>query len=355
MALSPLEQIRAKLEAMEGKSNNNAPSQSDNALYPHWNIEDGQSATVRFLPDEDPDNVLFWVERQMIKLPFPGVKGGEENKPVTVQVPCAEMYDDTCPVLAEVRPWFKANDPTLEEMGRKYWKKRSYIFQGFVVEDPLKEDNPPENPIRRFVMSPQIFKVIKAALMDPDMENLPTDYVNGTDFRINKTMNGKYADYNMSNWARRERALSEEELAAIDEHGLHDLKQFLPARPTAEHYEVIAEMFEASVNGDLYDPEQWGNFYRPYGVEVPATARQPGVQKTSEPAASKPAKPEMPENEVVKEHDVPSTAKDTAPAEDSEVPWEEPEKTETPAAEEKTEAGKKSADDILAMIRKRNS
>jgi len=28
-------------------------------------------------------------------------------------------------------------------MGRKYWKKRSYIFQGFVRENPLTEDKTP--------------------------------------------------------------------------------------------------------------------------------------------------------------------------------------------------------------------
>ena len=33
-------------------------------------------------------------------------------------------------------------------------------------------------------------------------------------------------------------------------------------------------MFEASVNGELYDPAKWGNYYKPYGVEVPSTAVQ---------------------------------------------------------------------------------
>ena len=40
------------------------------------------------------------------------------------------MFGENCPVLAEVRPWYK--DETLKEMANKYWKKRSYIFQGFV-------------------------------------------------------------------------------------------------------------------------------------------------------------------------------------------------------------------------------
>ena len=336
--MASLADIRAKLAAMEskpGSSNNQA--QSDNAIYPFWNIEEGASATFRFLPDGNEKNDFFWVERQMIRLSFPGVVGGE-NKPVTVQVPCGEMYGDTCPILTEVRPWFK--DPALEEMGRKYWKKKSYIFQGFVTENPLNEDRP-ENPIRRFVIGPQIFNIIKSALMDPDMENIPTDYLNGTDFRLSKTTKGQYADYSTSKWARKERSLDETELAAIDKFSLFDLNEFLPARPTADHYTAIAEMFEASVNGDLYDPARWGNYYKPYGVEVPASAPSPTLQKASAPVA-KPtpapvAKPVVDEDEDAPFDAAPETKVEAKP-------------TPAPAA---SDGAKKSADDILAMIRNR--
>ena len=143
--MASLAEIRAKLASMENnKSSSQSSTGGDNAIYPHWNIDEGTSAVLRFLPDADTDNTFFWQERQMIRLSFPGVKGGD-SKPVTVQVPCAEMYGDTCPVLTEVRPWFK--DAGLEDMGRKYWKKRSYIFQGYVTENPLNETTP-ENPIR---------------------------------------------------------------------------------------------------------------------------------------------------------------------------------------------------------------
>lgn len=346
-----LDAIRAKLAAMENKGDNkSSPSQQDNAIYPFWNIEEGQSATMRFLPDEDPNNTFFWVERQMIRLTFPGVKGGD-MKPVTVQVPCGEMYGDTCPVLTEVRPWFK--DPSLEDMGRKYWKKRSYIFQGFVSENPLNEESP-ENPIRRFIIGPQIFNIIKSALMDPDMENIPTDYVNGTDFRLTKSAKGQYADYSTSKWARKERSLDETELAAIDAHGLYNLGDFLPTRPTDEHYQAIKELFEASVDGELYDPEKWGNFYKPYGVEVPASAApapgQTAQQKTVAPAQAAPA-PVAEAATSVAEPATPAPA--AAPAEEvTEVPFEV-EQAPAPAASADEDTGKKSADDILAMIRNR--
>ena len=345
--MANLAEIRAKLSAMESKgSGNKQQSGGDNAIYPHWNIDEGTSAVLRFLPDADVDNTFFWQERQMIRLTFPGVKGGE-MKPVTVQVPCAEMYGDTCPVLTEVRPWFK--DPSLEDMGRKYWKKRSYIFQGYVTENPLSE-TAPENPIRRFVISPQIFNIIKSALMDPDMENMPTDYMNGTDFRVMKTTKGQYADYSTSKWSRKERALDETELASIDTNGLHNLADFLPKRPGADEINAISEMFQASVDGELYDVERWGNFYKPYGVDVPATATQSTTApvQTAAPVAAPvaPVTADIPFDVTPQAAPVAEAAPVAAPVAEAAPVAPAPVAAEGDA--------KPSADDILNMIRNRS-
>ena len=127
--MATLQEIRAKLQQSSQQSGSNG---GDNQIYAHWNIQENQPTTIRFLPDGDNSNTFFWIERAMIKLPFAGVKGEVNSKPITVQIPCMEMWNETCPVLTEVRPWFK--DKSLEEMGRKYWKKKSYLFQGFVVD-----------------------------------------------------------------------------------------------------------------------------------------------------------------------------------------------------------------------------
>ena len=201
--MATLAEIRAKLKEQESRTGGSQSSGGDNAIFPFWNMKEGESSTLRFLPDGDESNTFFWKERLMIKLPFAGVKGETDSRPVQVQIPCMEMYGDSCEILNEDRGWFK--DPSLEDMGRKYWKKRSYIFQGFVTENALSEDSTPENPIRRFIIGPQIFQIIKQALIDPDMEELPTDYTAGVDFRLNKTTKGGYADYSTSSWARRER------------------------------------------------------------------------------------------------------------------------------------------------------
>jgi hypothetical protein len=297
-------------------------------------MEEGQSASLRFLPDGNTKNTFFWAERAMIRLPFNGVKGEMDSKQVMVQVPCVEMWGDACPILAEVRGWFK--DKSLEDMGRKYWKKRSYIMQGFVRENPIGDDKTPDNPIRKFIIGPQLFTLIKGALMDPELEELPTDYLRGLDFRIAKTSKGGYADYNTSKWARKESALTEAEQAAVEAHGLFDLSTFLPKRPGDVELRVIKEMFEASVDGQPYDTERWGQYFRPAGVNAPAGAA-PAVDADEDTPAPRAAAPVARPAPAVVAEDPPFDVGD-APA--AAAPVAKP-------------AGTQKAEDILAMIRSR--
>lgn len=333
--MATLAEIRAKLKEQESRSNGEF-KQSDNSIYPFWNLKEGSESTLRFLQDADPDNTFFWVERAMIKLPFAGVKGQADSKPVVVNVPCMEMYGETCPILTEVRLWFK--DPALEEMGRKYWKKRSYIFQGLVTEDGLNEKEKPENPIRRHIIGPQLFQLIKAALLDPEMDDLPTDPVNGVDFKIVKTSKGGYADYSTSKWSRRSRPLTEAEQAAIEKYGLFNLKDFLPKKPGEVELKVMKEMFEASVDGEPFDMERWGQYFKPAGMG--------GLTENALPAAS-----------AVK---VAPTATKAAPAQDDAVsdstpPFDVDEPAQAaPATSAPAAVSGNRAEDILAMIRNRN-
>lgn len=349
MALSPLEAIRAKLKEQENRSSGTR-STLDNTIYPQWNIKEGTDSLLRLLPDGDENNTFFWVERAMINLPFEGVMGQADNKQVSVRVPCMDMYGKPDPILTEIRPWW--DDPSLKPKASIYWKKRSYLFQGFVVEDGLKEENPPENPIRRFVITPQIFQIIRSALVDPELDYMPTDFVNGLDFRICKTMKGKYADYSTSKWSRRSRPLTDMELDAIEKFGLFDLSSFLPKEPTAIEQQVIKEMFEASVNGEAFDLNKWGQYYKPYGISETVAAEEAAsksapVAKTTPAAAPAPvAKAAAPVQEAVQEE-----VKE-------ELPWEE----DAPVAEAPVVApatpvgtGSDRAADILAMIRNRNT
>jgi hypothetical protein len=333
--MASLAEIRAKLQAANQQAQGGSTG-GDNAIFPHWNIKEGSTTTVRFLPDADTNNTFFWVERAMIKLPFAGVKGEANSKPVTVQVPCMEMWGETCPILTEVRPWFK--DKSLEEMGRKYWKKRSYLFQGFVTNTDLQEDKQPENPIRRFIIGSQIFNLVKNALMDSEIEELPTDFVRGLDFKITKTSKGGYADYSTSSWARRERALGDAEKAAIEQYGLFDLKSFLPKKPGEVELKVMKEMFEASVDGEAFDMDRWGQYFKPAGMggSGSATGSTTPTAKVSAPAQD--------------EDEAPFESAASAPA--TKVAEQAPVEEKTAPASSGSEASAR-AQDILAMIRNR--
>ena len=159
------------------------------------------------------------------------------------------------------------------------------------------------------------------------LQELPTDYMRGLDFNIKKTSKGGYADYSTSNWSRRETALTEAEQAAIDAHGLFNLADFLPKKPSESELRVIKEMFDASVEGKPYDADKWGAYYRPFGLEAPAGVAQAATHVTETSTLTVSAKAPVVEDE-------------------------ETEKASEPVVVPKSTSSDK-AQDILAMIRAR--
>jgi hypothetical protein len=171
-------------------------------------------------------------------------------------------------------------------------------------------------------------------LMDPEIEELPTDLMRGLDFNIRKTTKGQYADYSTSSWSRKESALTDVEQAAIEANGLFNLADFLPKKPSEAELRVIKEMFEASVDGRPYDVDKWGAYYRPFGVDAPANAQKVDESTSSAPAPS-----------VETPAQVATPVVETAPA--VETPVAAPAETSEPSSDK--------AQDILAMIRARQT
>jgi hypothetical protein len=334
--MATLAEIRARIKAQEDtKQNKPAARNTEDSVYRHWDIPEGSSASIRFLPDADTNNPDIWLERNLIKLPFNGVLGRPDIKRVEVQIPCLDMWQDkTCPIIAELRTWYK--DESLKELANKYWKKRSYLYQGFVRVNPLEDDRPGANPIRRIIISPQLQTIIRASIMDPEVLELPTHYLKGLDFNIRKTAKGDYADYSTSSFARRESALTDEEQMAIEQHGLFDLKSFLPKRPDDAALKVIMEMFNASVDGQAYDLERWGSFYKPWGLGGNDENSTESAQSAPKAAAPK-ASPAVSDSTPPWEDEAPVASKVVVP----------PAKPAAPAV------SSDKANDILAMIRAR--
>ena len=340
-----LDEIRKKLQALDTRKGQSGGSAIDKTVYPHWNIPEGTSAVLRFLPDGNEDNTFFWAERQMIKLEYPGIKGQDERKAVEVLVPCVEMWDgkNTCPILNEVRPMWKG-DQDMQALARKYWIKRTYFMQGLVRQDPMNESDAPDNPIRKLMVTSQLFTLVRAALMDPDMEHNPVDYINGTDFMVSKSSKGGFADYSTSKWARKESSLTDAEMSAIERHKLVDLSTYLPKRPSSDQMGVIFEMFQASLEGEMYDPSKWATHFKPYGFDGPGGNRTGDAAKTtvavSRPTVTAPVvtKTADPVEHVPAWEDEPA---DVAVAETASTPAPSTNGTKTPQ-------------EILAMLRNRN-
>lgn len=361
MALS-LKEIQAKLLAQQANKDRarGGGFGGDNAIYPFWNNPDNTVATLRFLPDGDESNDFFWLERLIIKLPFPGVKGQNDGKLVEVQVPCTDMWKPgSCPITAEIRPWWK--DKSLEDMARKYYRKKSYLFQGFVTDNPNKDDQTPENPIRRFVINPSIFECIKKILLVQEIEHSPVDYDHGMDFFLAKKKQGQWANYDDSSWIRpgslspRTRPLGETERAAISAHGLWNLSQFMPKKPDEDHLNAIMELFTASVNEELYDMDRWGQYYRPNGMRMENSSSDSGeaTGRTTVQMPARQAPPAQTSGGVTAAsilNRVAAKPATQAVAEaDNTVPWEEKAAAPAPAAAKKMQ----SPEDIIAAIRAR--
>lgn len=239
MALS-LDQLRSAFKQPE-RSGNTLP----NNYYPFWNMKDGESATVRFLPDGDPNNPLgFLVERLSHNLEING-----ERK----TVPCLRMYDEDCPICAVSQAYYKDDD---KENGKKYWRKKSHIAQVLVVEDPLDADQETgetaEGKVKFISLSYQIYNAIKDAFESGDLDDVPFAYEGGCDFVIKKTKQGEYPSYALSKFARRATDLSADEVEFV-EGQLSELKTLLPANPGREKVEA---MLEAALTGSDYSEEE---------------------------------------------------------------------------------------------------
>ena len=276
-----LETLRAKLNASAPKTGDQPKSRNtgDNASFPFWDAPDNTTTSVRFLLDGDETNDFFWAKREVIKLPFSGVVGGDypTEKDVSVTVPCVDMFGMKCPIIAATKHLWD-NEAT-KDLARVYYKKRSFIFQGFVLSSPLNEETVPENPIRRFVINKSIYDKIYDAIIDLELTEMPTDYEGGRDFSIKKTKKGQYANYDTSKFSINSRSLNEAERAAIDKFGLFNLKESLGAIPSPDHLEAMKAMLKDSMDGNPFDMESYGQYYRPYSAGA-STPRSGGAPST---------------------------------------------------------------------------
>lgn len=232
------------LKAAFAKNDNQNRSRPNN-YFPFWLMKVGESATVRFLPDNNPENPLgFMVEKTMHNL----VINGERKN-----VPCLKMYGDDCPICKVASDFYKQDD---KANGKKYYKKRQHLAQALIVSDPLPANEETgekhEGKVRFLALGYQLFNVIKEAFESGELETVPYAFENGCDFIIKKTQQGEYATYAVgSRFARKESDLTEDQVAYVTDHVV-ELDTLLPGHPGAERVE---SMLEAAMTGKVMSEE----------------------------------------------------------------------------------------------------
>jgi hypothetical protein len=257
--------IRAKLAANKAKSQNRTAKTAggEGSSFPFWNISDNSNALIRLLPDGDTSNDYFWVKKETIKLPFAGFTGeNATTEDAHVSVTCPHTFGLKCPITDHIRPWWKGTDEE-QALARVYYKKPSFIFHGFVVNSDLEEEGSDRHHLRRFNLNRTLFEAIETFIMDPEMEDMPTDLVNGRDFKIAKTKKGGFANYATSAFSMRERSLTDAEMEVVN-RGLPSLSDALGRKPDQDELDMIAAMLLDSLAGKPFDTVAYGGLYRAY-------------------------------------------------------------------------------------------
>lgn len=217
----------------EGRTNN---------YYPFYNMDFDEKAVIRFLPDLNEENPLcFLVE----KLTHTLMINGERKT-----VPCLKNYEGEteCPICTHSAKLYKEEGQDTKD-GKRLYRRKQHLGQVLIVEDPLsyKEGQEPAlGKVKLVNISYSVYNKIKEAFDEDELEEVPWDYAEGTDFMIKKTKKGQYANYDASKFQKRERALTDEELAAV-EGNLIDLITLLPRKPTAED---LQKFLDADLNGE---------------------------------------------------------------------------------------------------------
>ena len=238
-------------------------------FFPFWKSDMDSVSVVRFLPDADEENPMgFLVENHSHEL----VVNGKREK-----VPCLKMYGEECPVCQLSQKYYDEKSPDHNEtLGKKYYRKKSYIGQVLVMETSIPHDQ--EQLVKLIDFGPAVFKAIQAAFQSGDLEEAPSELKGGYNFRIKKTKSGEYASYTTSSFAPKASDVGDD---VIEQLNLYDLKEYRTAKMSRD---VLEAMLMADQTG-----AQFGNAPKATPEAPKAAAKAPEAPaEQSAPSADAP-------------------------------------------------------------------
>jgi hypothetical protein len=209
-------------------------------FFPFWKMPVDTVSTVRFLPDADEENPLgFITENLTHEL---NINGKREK------VACLKMHGEQCPICDLSAKFYDKNSSDFsEEMGKMFYRKKSYIGQVLVLETPVEHDA--AQIVKLIEFGPQIFKQIQAAFQSGDLEAAPYDLKGGYNFRFRKSVTGSGQNsYTTSNFAPKQTDVAD---ALLEEITLYSLGEY---RTQKIERTAIDAMLIAAQTGASYSP-----------------------------------------------------------------------------------------------------
>lgn len=235
MAKPSIAELRAFLE--EKKASNRRMSYNPD-IYPFWNMNDGQEATVRILPGEGND-IWPFVELKEHRL---AINGRQEV------ITCPSTVGDPCPICELSREYYSAEGDDSAD-GKFYYRNRVHLAKALIIDDPLpanpETEETYEGKTTTLRIGYQLMSKIEESIsqMDND-EQLPWDLENGLDFIIKVIMNGDRKKYDLgSRFARRASAIPAKYIDGVE---IIDLETLIPEIKT---YEEIDSMLTEHLSG----------------------------------------------------------------------------------------------------------
>lgn len=256
--------------AFTSKTNEGGGNATWKLFFNFWKAPVDSVSTVRFLPDADEENPMgFLVENLTHEL---NINGKREK------VACLKMYGETCPICElSSRFYDKNSSDHSEELGKQFYRKKSYIGQVLVLETPVEHDA--AQLVKLIEFGPQVFKQIQASFQSGDMDSPPYELKGGYNFRFRKTVTGSGQNsYTTSNFAPKQTDVADDLIATLNLYSLSDYRTAKTDRAALE-----AMLVAASTGGTYEAP----------GAKPAVAAAKPAV--AAKPAASAPADDEAEE------------------------------------------------------------
>lgn len=219
--------------AFTSKTNEGGGNSDWKKFFNFWKAPVDSLSTVRFLPDADEENPMgFLVENLTHEL---NINGKREK------VACLKMYGEACPICElSARFYDKNSAEHSEELGKLFYRKKSYIGQVLVLETPVEHDA--QQLVKLIDFGPQVFKQIQAAFQSGDMDSAPYELKGGYNFRFRKTVTGSGQNsYTTSNFAPKQTDVADDLIEAITLYNLGDYRTAKIDRAAIEAMLVAAQ------------------------------------------------------------------------------------------------------------------